>query len=125
MNDLNVKKCMKCGALVIVVDDCKCDNCGIKCCNQEMSIKLPNVEDASYEKHMPEYEIIDNKIKVVVNHPMEEDHYIEFIALVKDDLKIVKYLNYKDEASVVFDLIEDSTIYAMCNKHGLWKKDIK
>ena len=37
-----LKKCMKCGALVKVLKDCNCDNCGIKCCNEEMTIIKPN-----------------------------------------------------------------------------------
>ena len=28
--------CEKCGAMVKVLIDCKCENCGIKCCGETM-----------------------------------------------------------------------------------------
>ena len=89
-------------------------------------IKVNSV-DASVEKHVPFCEIKDDKVYVTVGevvHPMEEDHYIEWIAMVKGN-KIVKYLlKPNDEPKAIFDYEKDSTIYAYCNKHGLWKKEI-
>lgn len=89
-------------------------------------IKVNSV-DASVEKHVPYCEIKDNKVYVTIGelvHPMEENHYIEWIAMVKGN-KIVKYLlKPNDEPKVIFDYEKDSTIYAYCNKHGLWKKEI-
>ena len=39
--------------------------------------------------------------------------------------KIVKYLlKQNDEPKVVFNYEKDAIIYAYCNKHGLWKKEI-
>ena len=89
-------------------------------------IKVNSV-DASVEKHVPFCEIKDDKVYVTVGevvHPMEEDHYIEWIAMVRGN-KIVKYLlKPNDEPKAIFDYEENSTIYAYCNKHGLWKKEI-
>ena len=31
-NELIIKKCKTCGAMVKVLKDCTCENCGIKCC---------------------------------------------------------------------------------------------
>jgi len=53
-----LKKCTKCGATVEVLKDCTCDNCGIKCCGQEMIELVSNTEDASFEKHVPTYEVV-------------------------------------------------------------------
>ena len=82
--ELIVKKCMKCGAIIIPYKDCTCDGCGIKCCGEEMQELIANSEDASFEKHIPNYEIDQDDISVTVHHVMEKDHYIEFIALVSD-----------------------------------------
>ena len=86
-----------------------------------------NSVDASVEKHVPFCEIKDDKVYVTVGevvHPMEEEHYIEWIAMVKGN-KIVKFLlKPNDEPKAIFDYEENSTIYAYCNKHGLWKKEI-
>ena len=90
------------------------------------SIKVNSV-DASLEKHVPFCEIKDDKVYVTIGeviHPMGEDHYIEWIAMVKGN-KIVKYLlKPNDEPKAIFDYEENSAIYAYCNKHGLWKKEI-
>lgn len=90
------------------------------------SIKVNSV-DASLEKHVPFCEIKDDKVYVTIGeviHPMGEDHYIEWIAMVKGN-KIVKYLlKPNDEPKSIFDYEENSSIYAYCNKHGLWKKEI-
>lgn len=90
------------------------------------SIKVNSV-DACLEKHVPFCEIKDDKVYVTIGeviHPMGEDHYIEWIAMVKGN-KIVKYLlKPNDEPKAIFDYEENSSIYAYCNKHGLWKKEI-
>ncbi len=31
-----IVRCEKCGAMVEVLIDCTCENCGIKCCNEKM-----------------------------------------------------------------------------------------
>ena len=36
VNKLVIRKCLKCGALVEIIKDCKCDNCEIKCCGEQM-----------------------------------------------------------------------------------------
>ena len=86
-----------------------------------------NSVDASVEKHVPFYEIKNDKVYVTIGevvHPMEEEHYIEWIAMVKGN-KIVKYLLQPNgEPKVIFDYEKGSIIYAYCNKHGLWKKEI-
>ena len=86
-----------------------------------------NSIDASLEKHVPFCKIKDNKVYVTIGevvHPMEEDHYIEWIAMIKGN-KIVKYLlKPSDEPKAIFAYEEGSIIYTYCNKHGLWKKEI-
>ena len=47
--------CEKCGAMVKVLIDCTCENCGIKCCGQTMKeiSALPNVFGYTYSKTKP------------------------------------------------------------------------
>ena len=124
MKELLIKKCNKCGAIVKVIEDCNCDNCGIKCCKQTMMTLTPNSTDAAFEKHVPEYEIVDDKLVVTVNHVMEDKHYIEWICLVTDNKEEYHYFNPGDEAKAAFSY-EKGTLYSYCNIHGLWKQDIK
>ena len=110
------KKCMKCGSVVYVIKG----NGSIVCCNEEMKELVPNIVDAAFEKHVPNVEKVGDKIKVSVNHVMDEDHYIEWIAMETDDSIILKSLKPGDEAVVTFDYLSGFKVYSYCNKHGLW-----
>lgn len=123
--ELILKKCKSCGAMVKVLKDCNCDECGIICCGEQMNKVIPNSVDAAIEKHIPEYTVEGEKILVKVNHVMEEDHYIEWISMVSDKKECTVYLNPGEVAEAKFHYIPGSTIYAYCNKHGLWKKDVE
>ena len=120
-----IKKCDKCGAMVKVLKDCTCDNCGIKCCEEEMKELIPNSVDAAFEKHVPIYEVKDGKIFVRVNHVMEEEHYIKWISIVFDDKEVTTFFEPNKEAITHCKYIPGSTIYAYCNKHGLWKTEVE
>ncbi len=125
MSELIIKKCANCGAIVKVIKDCNCPGCGIKCCNEEMKKLVPNSVDAAVEKHVPTYEIVDNKIIVKVNHVMEEEHFIEWISMVNGNVEKTIYLKPGEEATAKFCYHKGATLYAYCNKHGLWKKEIE
>ena len=120
-----VKKCSKCGATVKILEDCTCENCGIVCCGEQMKTLIPNSVDAAIEKHVPTYEVVDGKIMVKVNHVMEEDHFIEWIAIVFDEKECVTYLKPGKDAIAHCKYVPGATIYAYCNKHGLWKTEVK
>ena len=123
--ELLIKRCLKCGATVRVLKDCECEDCGFKCCGEKMQVVVPNSVDAAVEKHVPTYEVKDGKIFVKVNHVMEEEHYIEWISIVFGDSEKTTYFEPGEEASTHCKYIPGSTIYAYCNKHGLWKKDVE
>ena len=123
--ELIIRKCKNCGAMVKVLEDCTCDNCGIKCCGEQMEELVPNSVDAAVEKHVPTYEIKDGKIFVKVNHVMEDDHYIEWVSFVFDNKEVTTYFKPGEEAIAHCKYVPGSKVYAYCNKHGLWKKDIE
>ena len=125
MKELLIKRCEKCGATVEVLEDCSCDNCGIKCCGEQMKVLEPNTTDAAYEKHVPIYEVARDTIIVKVNHVMEEDHFIEWIAMSSDGVVGKKFLKPGEDTAVAFPYIPGSKVYAYCNKHGLWSTDVK
>lgn len=124
-NELIIKKCNNCGAIVKVIEDCNCENCVIKCCGEEMKIMVPNSVDAAVEKHVPTYEVVDNEIVVKVNHVMEKEHYIEWISLVKENKEYTIKLYPEQNAEARFPYTKGATLYAYCNKHGLWKADVE
>ena len=75
MKELKFKKCMVCGTIVEVLEG----NGNLICCGKTMTDLIPNSVDASFEKHVPTYEVEGNNIRAKVNHVMESDHYIEWI----------------------------------------------
>ena len=124
-NELIIKKCKSCGAMVRVIEVCTCENCGISCCGESMDVLVPNSVDAAVEKHVPTFEKIEDEIFVKVNHVMEKEHFIEWISLVADNKEYFVKLYPEQNAECRFPYIPGSVLYAYCNKHGLWKKDVE
>lgn len=124
MKELIIRKCMKCGAIVKVIEDCNCP-CGIECCGEKMVDLKPNTTDAAVEKHVPTYEVDGDHIVVKVNHVMEQDHYIEWISMVTDGKECTVTLTPGQVAECRFKYIPGSKLYAYCNKHALWSADVK
>ena len=122
---MNIRKCNKCGALIKVLNDCKCDNCGIICCDEEMLELVSNSVDASFEKHVPQYEINNGEIIVKVNHVMEEEHYIEWIACCYGNREEIVYFKPNEEVVASFKYVSGSTLYAYCNLHSLWSSKVE
>lgn len=124
--EFKIKKCMKCGALVKVIEDCHCESdCGIKCCGEKMKELIPNSVDAAFEKHVPTYEVKDGKINVKVNHVMDDDHFIEWISIVYDGKEVTTYFKPGEEPVAHCKYVSGATIYSYCNKHGLWKTEVE
>ena len=122
-NELIIKKCKQCGAIVNVIEDCNCEDCGIKCCGENMEKLIAKTENN--EKHIPTYEKTEDEIFVKVNHPMEKEHYIKWICLVKDN-KIERVELYPEQnAECRFKYLPGSTIYAYCNIHELWSVEVE
>lgn len=121
---MKIFKCKKCGNLIELIEE----NSGvIKCCDSEMIEVIANVEDASVEKHVPFVAIEEDVCYVKIGevaHPMIEEHYIKWVAAVYDD-SVLKY-NFKpgEVPEAVFDYEAGMKIYAYCNLHGLWVKEL-
>jgi len=121
----------------------KCEHCGnvivfahktpvpLVCCGDPMKELTANTVDASKEKHVPVYSVEGDLVKInvgSVEHPMDAEHYIEFIAMETDHGYQLKYLNPGDKPFANFKLPANrhvKAIYAYCNKHGLWQANIK
>lgn len=119
--ELIMKKCEKCGAQIEIINK----DCNIECCGEEMKMQIPNSVEAAVEKHLPTYEKVEDEIFVKVNHVMGKEHYIEWVAMVTDTRKEFATLYPEQNAEVRFKYVPNSIIYAYCNKHGLWKTEVK
>ncbi|MBY4798248.1 iron-binding protein [Collinsella sp. AGMB00827] len=89
----------------------------------------PNTVDAAKEKHVPAVDVErdGNLIHVKVGeveHPMLEEHYIEWIALEAESRLEVHYLKPGQTPATFFaGGLKNGSVYAFCNLHGLWKAD--
>lgn len=115
----------------------KCDICGnivdvligktaaLVCCGQNMTKLEANTTDAATEKHVPVIEATPDSVKVKVGsveHPMTEEHYIEWIEIIADNKLYRKYLTPQDKPEACFCIKAENIIArAHCNLHGLWK----
>ena len=117
-------KCNKCGNIVAAVHE---SGVPVMCCGQKMEVIAPNTVDASHEKHVPVYEVKDNKVYVEVGsvaHPMIPEHYIEWVSIETKQGNQRKQLSPNTDPKVCFTLCEDDeviAVYAYCNLHGLWR----
>ena len=123
--ELIIKKCKSCGATVKAINDCNCNGCGIVCCGEPMEKLVPNSVDAAVEKHVPTYEKIGDEIIVRVNHVMEEEHFIEWVSMVEENKEMTVEFKPGEKAEVKFPYVKGAMLYAYCNKHGLWKKEVE
>jgi superoxide reductase len=119
---LEMYKCELCGNIVGVMHAGPGE---LVCCGQPMVCLKENSVDAAVEKHVPVIEKTEGGVKVKVGsvaHPMQEDHYIEWIEIVADGKSYRQFLKPGDAPEAVF-LVDAANITAKeyCNLHGYWK----
>ena len=118
--------CERCGNLVEKVHSSGVD---MVCCGQKMTEIIPGTVEASREKHIPEVTVDGGTVKVVVGsvlHPMTAEHSILWVTLETDKGVHRKNLSVDGAPEVTFTLADEKpvAVYAYCNLHGLWKKDL-
>ncbi len=117
--------CAHCGNLIQIVK-----NAGVPvmCCGEKMHELIPNTAEAAGEKHLPVVTLEGNKVTVnvgAVNHPMLEEHFIEWIYAETEQGGVLRKLQPGSEPIVTISLDEKPTaVYAYCNLHGLWATEV-
>lgn len=120
-----IYKCEICGNVVSVIE---AHDGELVCCGKPMTLLEEKTEEEGKEKHVPVIEKTDAGVRVKVGsvpHPMEDNHFIELIQLVKDgNIVIGKRLKPGDEPVAEFCLADTEGLEAraLCNVHGLWKR---
>ena len=99
------------------------------CCGKKMTQIVPGTVEASKEKHIPVVTVEDGVINVnvgSVDHPMTEEHLIEWVYVQTDRGGQRKTLKAGDAPNLTFAFDDEKPIavYAYCNLHGLWKTDL-
>ena len=117
--------CRHCGNIISMIRD---KGVPVYCCGEAMQEIIPGTTEASQEKHIPVYDIRGNTVHVTVGsaeHPMTEEHYIEWICLESEHGIQYAHLNPNDKPKAKFALCEGDnvrTVCAFCNQHDLWRK---
>ena len=79
--DAKFLMCKKCGSTITFLTG-EGDN--VKCCGDEMVRLHASETDGAKEKHVPKVHRIEGAVRVdvgEVSHPMEDEHFIEWIYL--------------------------------------------
>ena len=118
--------CEHCGNIVGMIHD---SGVNPVCCGQKMTHLEAGVVEASREKHIPVVTVEDNTVKVAVGsvaHPMTEEHSIEWVYLQTTKGGQRKNLLPGEAPELTFALADEEpvAVYAYCNLHGLWKKEL-
>ncbi len=118
---LQIYKCEVCGNVVEV------QHAGrgkLVCCCKPMTLMIANSVDASFEKHVPVIERGGEELLVKVGsvpHPMEDDHYIEWIDVESEGGVCRRYLKPGNDPQASFGAADALAARAYCNLHGLWR----
>ncbi len=126
MHDNRFFVCEKCGNLIGMLHDA---GIPMMCCGQKMTHLDAKTDDEGKEKHIPDVTFVADTVKVDVgrvSHPMEDEHNISWVYLETDRGGQRKCLKIGSKPTVNFALTDEKpvSVYAYCNKHGLWKTDI-
>jgi len=119
-----IYKCPICGNIIEVTH---AGNGQLVCCGQPMELLIAKSQDVGFEKHVPVIEKTDTEVTVTVgsiSHPMEENHYLEFIEIVADNKIYREFLKPGDQPTASFKIKADKIeARAYCNIHGLWQSN--
>ncbi|MBP5236850.1 MAG: desulfoferrodoxin [Clostridia bacterium] len=117
-------RCSRCGQIIAIV---KKTGVPVVCCGEKMQKIEPGTTDASVEKHVPVVNKDGNTVTVSIGsvpHPMEAEHYIEWVSLQTRMGNQRKALKPGDRPEVCFSVCEGDEVeaaFAYCNLHSLWK----
>ena len=118
-----IYKCLICGNVVEVMVS---GGGSLVCCGQEMKLMDEKTKEGAGEKHLPVIEDRGGEILVKVGsvpHPMEADHWIQFIEVFsRSGLVLKKELAPGEKPEKEFDIALKDVLQLreFCNKHGLW-----
>lgn len=122
-----IYKCEICGNIVEVLHNGRGT---LVCCGQPMTKIGEKISESEtgQEKHLPQVEKMEHGTLIKVGsipHPMETDHFIEWIQAFKKDGKAVRIMlkpGDLPQAHIGWSIEDLVEVRAYCNKHGLWVK---
>jgi superoxide reductase len=123
-NKGEVWKCEICGNIIEVLHG---GSGSLVCCGKSMVLMESKELEEGNEKHKPVIESDSDGIVVrvgSVSHPMDTEHYIEWIEISTAKGSSKKFLSPGEDPVAKFPVkvdVGDVSARAYCNVHGLWK----
>lgn len=120
-------KCETCGNIITKLND---SGVPVVCCGKPMTELVPGAVDAAFEKHVPAVTVDGAGVSVQVGeveHPMLDEHYIQFIVLETAQGFQKKTLKPGEKPVAEFTVADGDkavAVYEYCNLHGLWVKEL-
>ena len=108
--------CPSCGNVVTALTDT-----GVSCCGKRLR---PLVARKAGEEHSLTVQRIETEYFVSSGHPMEREHHIAFLALVKDDSLLLRKLYPEWELQTRLPFWGHSRLYFYCTEHGLFWQNV-
>ena len=91
-------------------------------------IAIAPVEVATFILNEKRKHISDIEKKITFNHPMTQEHYIEFVEIISKDLKHIKrkHFSFDDELEMTIkcNCKNGFDVRLYCNRDGVWKTEI-
>jgi superoxide reductase len=130
MEKFDILECKQCGHMIELL---RSGSGEMICCGEPMEkLEEKTEEEGLKEKHVPVVEIEGEDVFVEigsVEHPMIDEHHIEWIQVILGDKSYRQFLNPGEAPEVHFELeeedvaLEDLVVREHCNIHGLWKSE--
>jgi len=121
---MKIPQIFKCKTCNVILEILAADK-NFNCCGKDMETLEPKTQDEGQEKHVPVIEKTEQGIKVKVGdipHPMEDEHFIQFIEIIADNKVYRQELKPGQEPEAEFPIHADNIIAReYCNIHGLWQ----
>ena len=121
----NFFTCPICGNVIFSVGNALISCCGIQLLPLEVENLSQNKNEENNNNFINEHKInlenIEDEIFVSLNHPMEKNHFISWIASISFDSVIITKLYPEQNAECRFKKRGQLKIFAYCNRHGLFE----
>ena len=122
----NFFTCPICGNVIFSVGNALISCCGIQLLPLEVENISKNKTEENFEndflqEHKINLENVEDEIFVSLNHPMEKNHFISWIASISFDSVIITKLYPEQNPECRFKKRGQQKIFAYCNRHGLFE----
>lgn len=105
--------CPICGNIILSAGEAL-----ISCCGVTLPAAEAEEQDTAHEMHL---ERVEDEYYVTIDHDMTKEHYISFIAGIRDDGYEITKLYPEGPAEARFKTGRTRYLYCYCNRHGLYR----